>query len=735
VPEAVNARVARLGRTIRPNTVVISKPLAQALNLKNGDVVKLTGRNKETAAPVSGIEDSKEFLVYPDGHTRINANASFEEEVMVRRIEVVEPAKSVVVGPAAADQVIEAETPIVKERLNGSIVHSGKVVTLPNHSFLVNQEHSPNAVLIIETKPNGIVRIVPETDLTLKREYCGVGIRRVSDVTYDEIGGLQEQIELLRYVVEIPLRNVDLIRKLGIDPPKGILLQGPPGSGKTRLVKAVVNETNIYAVFLQPTDLAGPPQEVIRKIGEAFEEAKQHAPAVVVIEEIDTVARKRDQTYDPDSPKILGALLTEMDGLKGRGDVVVIATTNRRDALDEALRRPGRFDLEIVIPIPTLKQRLEILRIHTRKMPLADDVDLENLAQQTHGYTGADLLLLCELAATNWLKRHRDQISPDGIIDPEACKEVKVTAEDFQRSLTLVTPTCGREFFAETPQVKWEDVGGLGKVKKDIWESIIRLIKYRKEAELSGTKLPKGILLFGPPGVGKTYIAKAIATATGMKVIVVRGSTILSKWLGDSEANVKRIFETARKAAPVLLIFDEIDSIGSTRTSAGSAGEDAKSSILNELLTQIDGVQQSSDIIIIATTNRPDRLDPALTRPGRIEIHVFIPEPDKEGRKEIFAIHMKGLKLAEDVDVDQLAELTNKQTGAGIELIVREASKIRLNDCIDRFESRLNTEQKSQNKKDCEQTSLVQLMDETPISQEHFLKAIEKITKQAGGSD
>ena len=731
MPDAVNAKVANLEKAVSPNTLFVSKSVAEILELKPGDIVEVEGRRKRrTVAIVSGVEQQEAFLIYPDGYVRVNGNIGVNEEVTVRRVKEVTHAESVVIGPSAVDQELTEEPSKLKDLLTGFVICAEQIVELPHYSGDPSRgDPHQHTVQVVETRPNRPVQITSNTNLVVRREYSQLNIKRISDTTYDKVGGLREQIERLRYVVEIPLRNPDLERQLGVKFPNGIVLYGPPGCGKTEIVRALINETNVHSISLSPTDLSGVASETCRRIKEAFAEAKENQPSIIFLDELDMIVRKRDESYDPDSPKILGSLLNEMDGLKERGNVIVIAATNRRDSLDQALRRPGRLDLEILIPIPNEESRSEILKIHTRKTSLDHDVDVKELAETTQGYSGADLYHLVRLAAVKWVERHSHLILPDGTMEPKAYSNMRFSREDFRKALALITPSCGREYMIEVPKVGWGQVGGLGKAKDQLMRELIKPLRYRKEAKLAGVKLPKGILFYGPPGCGKTFSAKAIATETKMKVIEVRGSDIFRKYLGESEAEVKRIFETARKAAPVLIIFDEIDAIGLVRGSSGGEGEGARTSILNELLTQLEGLHESNDIIVIGTTNRRDRLDPALIRPGRIELQILIPPPDEEGRREILEIYTKHLQLAKDIDLGKLAKITEGQTGAGIELLVREAINSRFNECLKTYESRTETSSTNLWSKEVPSKTLIQVINETPISMRHLTEALGSLPR------
>jgi transitional endoplasmic reticulum ATPase len=520
----------------------------------------------------------------------------------------------------------------------------------------------------------GIVRIVHETDFVVLREFKEAGVGRLS-VTYDDIGGQREVIEKIREMVELPLRNPALFRHLGVEPPKGVLLHGPPGTGKTLLAKSVANESGAYFISVGAAHL--PIHDAERRLREIFAEAEQHAPSVIFIDEIDTIAPKREESLSPDDRRIVGVLLELMDGMKGRGQVIVMAATNRPNALDPALRRPGRFDREIEISLPNEEGRLEILQIHIRYMPLDGDVDLKKLAEITTGYSGADIQLLCKEAAMSCIGRYRGKFKPDGSIPEEVLLEMKVNMTDFIEASKRITPSCGREFIVEIPKIRWDQVGGYKELKLKILKTILAPWQHRQEAKKFGIKIPKGVLFYGPPGTGKTYLAKALANEAKVKVIEARASELGSKWLHETEKNIANLFEVARKAAPVIVIIDEVESIVRKRGGGQSSADKSLDNAVNEILRQIDGVQELYDVLLICTTNRPDLLDDAFLRSGRVEVHLEVPLPDLEARREIFKIHLDNVKapLDDNVNVERLAELLDGLSGADIKSVLEDAQR------------------------------------------------------------
>ena len=680
MPDAVSANVLRgEGPCTKPYSICLAKPVAEALGLKVADPVQVTG-TKTTVAIIESIEDMKDFVIYVGRTVRTNADAHWDEKVQLSRLQKREPAKKVVIGPAGESQTLDADEDALRGLLTGFYVNAGDLVEVGRRTFRpVFRDNNPERftrVIVVETKPSGIVQVNEETELVVNREYGQAEIKRTSSVTYDDVGGMRGVIEKIREQIEIPFRNPNLYPKLGIEPSKGVLLLGPPGCGKTLLAKAVANESGAYYIGTGPAQLCVGYGEAERRLRELFAEAEQHQPSIMFIDELDTICPKREDAVSPDERRIVGTLLELLDGVKSRGQVIVMAATNRPNSIDPALRRPGRFDREIEILIPNEEARLEILRIQTRYMPLDDDVDLETLAEPTHGYSGADLRQLCSEAASCCVRRYRDHFRPDGTIQTEVLNVMKVCMADFAEGTKRITPSCGREVIVEIPKIKWSQIGGYEELKSRIEELILIPWRRRQEARKYGIKVPKGILLYGDPGVGKTLIAKALANEARVKVIIVNGAKLKSKWFGEYEQNISRIFEVARKAAPVVLIVDEVESIASIR--GGGMGEAGKAldSGLNELLQQLDGVEEIHDVLLICTTNRQDMLDSAFLRSGRIEHQFHVPRPDHKARLEIFKVHLTDVKMpsATDVNADRLAELTNGMVGADIERIVRSAS-------------------------------------------------------------
>ncbi len=565
---------------------------------------------------------------------------------------------------------------------------------------------------VVRTVPSGPVRIEEGTEVTiLPKPYTAV--KPSTGVTYDDIGGMKDVIMKVREMIELPLKHPELFERLGIEPPKGVLLYGPPGTGKTLLAKAVANEAEAAFFTINGPEIMskwyGQSEENLRKI---FEDAKKNAPSIIFIDEIDAIAPKRDEVSGETERRVVAQLLTLMDGLEERGRVIVIGATNRPNAIDPALRRPGRFDREIEVKVPDRNGRKEILQIHTRNMPLAEDVDLDKLADLTHGFVGADLAALAREAAMNALRRYLPQIDLDKPLPPEFLEKIKVTMQDFMEALKYVQPSALREVLIKVPEVKWEDVGGLDKIKKELREAVELPLKYPEAFQRLGIRPPKGVLLYGPPGTGKTLLAKAVANEAEANFISIKGPEILSKWYGESERIIREIFRKARQAAPCVIFFDEIDAIAPQR---GDISDRVTDRVVNQLLTEMDGMQPLENVVVIGATNRPELLDRALLRPGRFDKILYVPPPDKEARKEIFKVHTRKMPLAEDVDLERLAEMTENYVGADIEAVCREAAMRALR----RVEDELA---KAQSKEERER-----ILNNVKVTMQDFMEALKAI--------
>ena len=512
------------------------------------------------------------------------------------------------------------------------------------------------------------------------------GVTNLVDVSYEDIGGLKEEVKKVREMIEIPLKRPELFEKLGIAPPKGVLMHGPPGTGKTLLAKAVASESDAHFIAINGPEImskyVGGSEENLR---EYFEEAEENSPSIIFIDELDAIAPKREETNGEVERRTVAQLLTLMDGLKSRGQVVVIGATNRPDSLDPALRRPGRFDREIEIGVPDTEERKEVLEIHTRNMPLAEDVDLDKIANTTHGFVGADLESLCKEAAMRVVRRILPEIQNDEEIPEEVMKKIVVTGNDFKNAQKEIQPSALREVLVQIPDIKWDDIGGLEDVKQELKEAVEWPLKHPDTFQRLGIRPPKGTLLYGIPGTGKTLLAKAVASESEANFISVKGPELLSKWVGESEKGVREVFRKAKQAAPTVIFFDEIDAIASAR-SGNDTDSGVTKRVVNQLLTEMDGLEELEDVAIIAATNRPDILDAGLMRPGRFDRHIQVKEPDEEARLAIFKVHNKDMPLAKDVDLKKLAKNTDGYVGADIESVCREAAMLTLRNNLEASE-------------------------------------------------
>jgi len=659
---------AKQQRDVGRGIARIDSAAMKAIGVTVGDVIEIIGK-KSTAAKAwpAYPEDQGLGLIRIDGFIRKNCGVSINEFVTVRKANV-SYAKSVKLAPVDIRISVDSDfVRFVKDRLIDRPCTRGDtiLITMLGHSV---------PFTVVNTRPAGIVKIAPTTEITILSEPVPE-LEITTRTTYEDIGGLDEAIRRIREMVELPLRHPEIFQRLGIDPPKGVLLHGPPGCGKTLLARAVANESdaNFYAIN-GPEIMSKFYGESEARLRKTFEEAERNAPSIIFIDEIDAIAPKRSEVTGEVERRVVAQLLALMDGLKGRGNVIVIGATNRPEALDPALRRPGRFDREIEIGIPDRDGRLEILQIHTRGMPLAEDVDLEKLADITHGYTGADLAALCREAAMKALRRYLPKIDlEEKRIPKEILDQMVVTMDDFLASYREITPTAMREVYIETPNVHWDDIGGLEDVKQRLREAVEWPLKHPDAFKRMGITPPKGILLYGPPGCGKTLLARAVATESEANFISVRGPEIFSKWVGESEKAIREIFRKARMAAPSIVFFDEIDAIAPSR-GLGYGDSRVTERVISQLLTEIDGLITLQNVVVIGATNRPDILDPALLRPGRFDRRIYVPPPDYEARLEILKIKTRNMPLAEDVNLEELAKRMEGYSGADIDSVCREAA-------------------------------------------------------------
>lgn len=664
--KAIKVAELKAGETGR-GIVRLDPALMDVLSIRVGDIVQIDGSKKTVAKVLRGApEDANLGIIRMDGSTRRNAGVSLDERVAVKKV-TAKNAEKITFSPTEQLRLQGGEE-YLKQVLDGRAIAKGDTITL-------NVMGNKIDLVVTSFSPSGEAVMICDTTEVKVSDKPAANKGDVPKVSYDDIGGLGDAVKKIREMVELPLRHPELFKRLGVEAPKGVLLHGPPGTGKTMLAKAVAGETSSNFISI------GGPEIVSKfygesegKLREIFKEAEENAPSIIFIDEIDSIAPKREEVTGEEERRIVAQLLSLMDGLNSRGKVVVIGATNRPNSIDEALRRPGRFDREIEIGIPDRGGRHEILMIHTRGMPLADDVDLDWLADRTHGYSGADLSALTKEAAMAALRRVLPDVDLEAEEIPrEVLNKISVTKDDFKSALRDMQPSTMREVLIEKPNVKWEDIGALEEPKQELKEAVEWPLKYGKVFEHMSARPPKGILLYGPPGTGKTMLAKAVATESEANFIAVKGPEFLNKWVGESEKAVRETFRKARQAAPCVIFMDEIDSIAPERGKGNGGDDGVTERVISQMLTEMDGLESLNNVVVIAATNRPDIMDPALLRPGRFDKSIFIGPPDKDSRRSIFGIHTRGKPLADDVDLEKLADETEGCTGADISAICNEA--------------------------------------------------------------
>ena len=652
------------------------------LGVENGDYVLLEGRDEGRA--IARVwpgypEDRGQGIVRIDGRLRQQVGAKVDDQVSVEPADV-KPATRVTIALPQNLRIRGDIAPLVRDKLSGRAVTEGQTVPFPLSFGPFSGSGQSVPVKIAATEPSGTVVVTDSTEIEISEtpaEQIGAesaADEGVPDVTYEDIGGLEGELEQVREMIELPMRHPELFRQLGIEPPKGVLLHGPPGTGKTLMAKAVANEIDAHFQTISGPEIMskyyGESEEQLREV---FEDAEENEPAIVFIDEIDSIATKRGETQGDVERRVVAQLLSLMDGLEERGQVTVIAATNRIDDIDPALRRGGRFDREIEIGVPDRAGREEILQVHTRGMPLADGIDLGAYAENTHGFVGADIESLAREAAMNALRRIRPNIDLESDkIDADVLESLQVTNEDFKQAMKGIEPSALREVFVEVPDVTWDDVGGLTATKDRLQESVQWPLEYPEVFEHMQMEPSKGILMYGPPGTGKTLLAKAVANESQSNFISIKGPELLNKYVGESEKGVREIFSKARENAPSIVFFDEIDSIATERGSGSDSNVTER--VVSQLLSELDGIEDMENVVVIATTNRPDLIDNALLRPGRFERHIHVPVPDEAARRRIFEVHTRDKPLTEGVDLDWLAAQTDGYVGADIEAVVHEAS-------------------------------------------------------------
>ena len=692
----------------------IDSEVMRTLDIRRGDVISIKG-HRETVAIVDRAypADVGEGIIRIDGIIRKNIKVGIGEVVTISKADVRE-AKKIIIAPAQKNIMVQlhGDPDGLKRGLLGRAVAKGDIIVLggvqrrkdlfsemgfgaefgdlfgeafDNVGFgNLGGGISQIKFIVVNTNPNQPVIITENTEVTLNPKAVEISDEKIPEIHYEDIGGLSEEIKKIREMVEIPLKHPEIFEKLGIEPPKGVLLHGPPGTGKTLLAKAVANESEANFILLNgPEIMSKYYGESEKKIRDLFEEAEKTAPAIIFIDEIDAIAPKREETVGEVERRVVSQILTMMDGLKSRGKVIVIGATNRINSLDPALRRPGRFDREIAINAPDKQGRHNILKIHTRGMPLTKEVKLDELAAITHGFVGADLESLTKEAAMNVLRKYFPQMKfdADEQISPELLEKLVVRQEDFLNALKVVRPSAMREVLVEMPNVNWASVGGLDSIKMELKEAVEWPMKYPESFERMGIRPSRGILLYGPPGTGKTLLAKAVAKEAEANFIQVKGPSLLSMWVGKSEEGVRKIFERARQVAPCIIFFDEVDALAGKR--GFDNGTKVTERVLNQILAEMDGLEDLKDILVIGATNRPDMLDPALLRPGRFDRILLVNAPEEEGRLQILNVHTKKMPLAKDVNLKDIAKKTIGYTGADLEALAREAAMLSLRESID----------------------------------------------------
>ena len=693
----------------------IDTEVMKELGIKRGDVIVIKG-SRETVAIADRAypADVGENIIRIDGIIRKNARTGVSENVVIGKADVKE-AKKVIIAPAMKGIKVQGN---LKPGLLGRALIKGDLVVLGSiqrRKDVMSEEFGDmNDIfgnfddifygmgfggfrglqqikfVVVNTSPGQACVITENTELLLSNKSVEISEENVPEVTYEDIGGLTEEVKKIREMVEVPLKHPEIFEKLGIEPPKGVLLHGPPGTGKTLLAKAVANESEANFFLLNgPECMSKFYGESEKKLRDLFEEAEKNAPSIIFIDELDAIAPKREDVGGEVERRVVSQLLTMMDGLKSRGKVVVIGATNRPNSIDPALRRPGRFDREIEIRAPDKPGRLQILKIHTRGMPLTKDVDLDALASVTHGFVGADINALAKESAMIVLRKILPKIElKDGEeISEEILKELKVTHKDFVEALKVVRPSAMREVLVETPNIGWNDVGGLEIVKQELKEAVEWPLKFPDSFTRLGIRPPRGILLYGPPGTGKTLLAKAVAKESEANFIQIKGPSLLSMWVGESEKGVRKVFERARQVSPCIIFFDEIDALAGKR--GMETGTKVTERVLNQILAEMDGIEDLSNVIVIGATNRPDMLDAALLRPGRFDRILLVGNQTKEGREKIFKIHTKNMPLAKDIETSEIIEKTEGYVGADIESLVREAAMLALRENINNKEVKM----------------------------------------------
>jgi transitional endoplasmic reticulum ATPase len=700
----VSLRVAETNsKFVGRGMALVDPKVMEEMDLSTGDVLEISGKKKSYVLLWSSQRDDHgKKVIRIDGYTRNNIGVGIDDTVSVRKVNV-KKAEQVILAPTEELNIVGLED-YLPELLEGRVVTRGDIIPLNimgrRIGFAVTSTSPTDTASLIDSNTEFVIGSVPKA--------AAKGVPRVS---YEDIGGLKNEVQKVREMIELPLRHPEIFDRIGIEAPKGVLLHGPPGTGKTLLAKAVASETNANFYSISGPEIMskfyGESEERLRDV---FKEAEENAPSIIFIDEIDSIAPKREEVSGDVEKRVVSQLLTLMDGIQSRGKLVVIGATNRPNAIDPALRRPGRFDREIDIGIPDEHGRLDILLIHSRGMPMTEDVNLESIAKVTHGFVGADLEALSKEAAMRSLRRILPEINLEQPkIPAEILNKIKITKQDFDEALRDVQPSAMREVLVQRPNVGWEDIGGLQQVKEELTEAIEWPLKHANLFAEADVQPPKGILLYGPPGTGKTMIAKAVAATSEANFISIKGPELISKWVGESEKGVREVFRKARQAAPCVIFFDELDAVAPRRGGGSEGDAHVTERVISQMLTELDGLEDLKGVVVIGATNRPDIIDEALLRPGRFDRLLEVPPPDKDARKHIFQIHTKKKPLESDVNLDNLVEMTEGMTGADIAALVNAAAMSAIKEHV---------RQKSVSK--------------LRISKRHFETALNKIKKKSG---
>ncbi len=706
VVEPMKLKVAEADQQdVGKGVVRIDEKNREKLGVNVFDVLEIKGSRVTSAIVGRAItSDEGTDIIRMDGLTRTNARTGIGEFVEVQKAQWYE-ARKVTIAPVAKNIRIYAPSDSLRIIFQHKTVSKGDIISSTSlrkqryealagdtvlddilHGFLGGPSFGLGEIKlqVVSTNPSGIVKITDITEIEMLPEAMEFPKQVIPEVMYEDLGGIKPAMTRVREIIELPLKHPELFSRLGIDPPRGVLLHGPPGTGKTMLAKAVANESNVYFITINGPEIVSKYYgESEQRLREVFDEAEKNAPSIVFIDEIDSIAPKRAEVTGEVERRVVAQLLSLMDGLKSRKNVIVIGATNRPEALDLALRRPGRFDREIELRVPDTEGRLEIFQIHTRGMPLTPDADLNQLAEISYGFVGADIAALVREAAMNALRRILPDIDLEQQeIPKEVLEKLQVTFNDFEEAMKEVQPSALREILFEVPNVTWDDIGGLGDVKEQLREAVEWPLRFGASFRRIGVESSMGILLYGPPGTGKTMLAKAIANESDANFITAKGSDLLSKWYGESEKHIAEVFKRARQVAPAIVFLDELDALAPIRGAA--AGEpQVTERIVNQLLSELDGLEELRGVVVIGATNRPDIIDPALIRPGRFDELIIVPVPDKSTRKKIFQVHTMKMALDEDIDIDALVELTDEYTGADIAAVCKKAGKFALRENMD----------------------------------------------------